>query len=67
MTNSISISDFSFQFTGHGHYRVSYTYPSGRQIWATINDMTLIDSTKNAYDPKKKDLQSLKNTIKYNN
>jgi hypothetical protein len=64
MANSISIFDFKFKFSGYGHYEVGYTYPSGKQIWATIDDMTLIDSTKNAYNPKKKDLQSLKNAIK---
>jgi hypothetical protein len=67
MTNSISITDFSFQFTGHGHYKVSYTYPSGKTISATINHMPLIDCTKNSDEPKKKDLIDLKNTIKYNN
>jgi hypothetical protein len=67
MTNSISITDFSFQFSGHGHYKVTYTYPSGKTISATINHMPLIDCTKNTDEPKKKDLIDLKRTIKYNN
>ena len=66
MTNSISITDFNFEFSGHGHYKVSYTYPSGKTITSTINHMPLIDATKNADEPKKKDLIGLKRTIKSN-
>ena len=66
MTNSISITDFNFEFSGHGHYKVSYTYPSGKTITSTINHMPLIDATKNADEPKKKDLIDLKRTIKFN-
>lgn len=61
MEKTISISDFSFQFAGYGHYKVTYTSPATGKSWtATTNDMPLIDSTKNAEDPKKKDLEILK-------
>ena len=66
MNNNIKITDFSFSFLGHGHYRVTYTYPSGKTITSTINHMPLIDATKNADEPKKKDLIDLKRTIKSN-
>ena len=64
MNNELKITDFSFSFSGHGHYRVTYTYPSGKTITSTINHMPLIDATKNADEPKKKDLIDLKRTIK---
>lgn len=63
--NTISIHDFRFEFAGHGHYKVTYTSPkTGKQWRRTINDMTLIDNTKNADEPKKKDLERLKRYVK---
>lgn len=63
--NTISIHDFRFKFAGHGHYKVTYTSPkTGKQWRRTINDMTLIDDTKNADEPKKKDLERLKRYVK---
>ena len=60
-TNRISISDFSFQFSGYGHYKVTYTSPVTGSSWtATTHDMPLIDETKNADEPKIKDLNRLK-------
>ena len=64
MSKSISITNFDFKFAGYGHYKVTYTYPSGKQIWSNINDMTIIDATKNSDSPKTKDLNTLKSLIK---
>lgn len=60
-----SISDFSFQFAGYGHYRVTYTSPkTGKAFTATTDNMPLIDATKNADNPKAKDLSHLKKVCK---
>lgn len=57
----ISISDFEFRTAGYGHYRVTYTsHTTGKQWSTVIDDMTIIDATKNSDNPKKKDLESLK-------
>ncbi len=65
MKTSISLSDFSFQFKGSGHYQVTYFSPNTNKEWsALITDMTLIDSTKNEDEPLKKDLNWLKTVIK---
>ena len=65
MKNSIKITDFDFQFVGYGHYKVTYTSPVTNKAWKnTITDMTLIDATKNEDQPKKKDLISLKKSLK---
>lgn len=66
-TTKISISDFEFTFWGYGHYKVTYTSPVTRKRWSTVtNDMPLIDVTKNADEPKKKDLETLKRLAKSN-
>lgn len=60
-----SISDFTFVFAGHGHYRVFYTSPATGRVWdKTTSNMPLIDATKNAENPKKCDLESLKRLVK---
>ena len=65
-TKQISISDFSFSFAGLGHYKVTYTSPVTGKKWSTItHDMPLIDATKNSDNPKKVDLNRLKNDCKY--
>jgi len=65
MKNSISISNFTFEFSGHGHYKVTYTsLVTGKSWTKTCNNMHLIDATKNADEPKKKDLNTLKNFCK---
>lgn len=67
MKNKISISDFRFQFTGYGHYKVTYTSPKTGKQWTTkTNNMPLIDETKNAEQPRIKDLIRLKNICKNN-
>lgn len=63
--NTISLSDFYFKFSGYGHYNVTYTSPNTGKSWTkTINDMPLIDLTKNAEQVKKVDLQHLKRVVK---
>ena len=66
MTQKISISDFSFVFSGYGHYKVTYTNPTNGKQWAKVtNNMPLIDATKNADEPKRKDLEELKYLVKH--
>lgn len=66
-TNKISISDFSFQFSGYGHYKVTYTSPVTYKKWTiTTNNMPLIDATKNTESPKQVDLNNLKRLCKNN-
>lgn len=65
-TPKISISDFSFKFTGYGHYKVTYTSPVTFKSWTkTTNNMPLIDATKNAEYPKRCDLERLKYMCKH--
>jgi hypothetical protein len=65
MKNSIKLSDFRFQFSGHGHYKVTYTSPvTGKNWTTTTSNMPLIDATKNADEPKKVDLNMLKYVCK---
>lgn len=66
MKNSIQLSDFKFEFAGYGHYKVTYQSPVTGKTWTrTTSDMPLIDATKNADEPKKKDLTVLKRLCKY--
>lgn len=68
MKNSISIHDFTFEFNGYGHYKVTYVSPvTGKKWTSVVNDMTLIDATKNADNPKKVDLEMLKRLLKIKN
>lgn len=65
MKTKTTISDFTFEFTGHGHYKVTYTSPVTGKKWAIVtNNMPLIDATKNAEIPKQRDLEILKCTCK---
>ena len=67
MINKICISDFRFEFSGYGHYKVTYTSPVTRKSWSVVtNDMRIIDDTKNADDPKKSRLNDLKKLCKSN-
>ena len=66
MTQKISISDFSFLPSGYGHYKVTYTSPTTGKQWVKVtNNMPLIDATKNADEPKRKDLEELKYLVKH--
>lgn len=63
--NQISIAHFNFQFSGYGHYKVTYTSPVTGKSWTkVINDMSTIDETKNAESPKIKSLNHLKYIVK---
>jgi hypothetical protein len=66
MKNKISLNDFSFRFSGNGHYDVTYTSPVTGSMWtATIDDMPLIDATKSNWDNVKiQDLNLLKKLCK---
>ncbi len=65
MRAKTTISNFRFEFAGYGHYKVIYTSPvTGKQWTATTNDMPLIDATKNADEPKRRDLETLKRVCK---
>lgn len=68
MKNKICISDFRFKLCGYGQYYVTYTSPITDKHWtAYITDMTIIDATKNADEPKIKDLVDLKFLCKTDN
>lgn len=65
MRAKTTISDFRFEFAGYGHYKVTCTSPvTGKQWTAKTNDMPLIDATKNADEPKRRDLETLKRVCK---
>ena len=65
MSNKISITDFSFQFSGYGHYKVTYRSPKTLKEYSkTTNNMPLIDETKNSENPKKVHLEQLKRLCK---
>ena len=65
MKTKISRTDFIFIPSGYGHYKVTYTSPKTGKEWTkTTSDMPLIDATKNAQEPKQKDLNLLKSFCK---
>lgn len=65
MKNKTQLSDFTFTFSGYGHYLVTYTSPKTGKTWSKmITDMTIIDDTRNADDPKQKDIDRLKKIVK---
>jgi hypothetical protein len=65
MKNNISIHNFRFEFLVRGHYNVTYTSPVTYKSWArVVNDMPLVDGTKNSECPKIKDLNKLKKYVK---
>ena len=65
MNAKISITDFTFEFSGYGHYKVTYTSPkTGKQFKTVVSYMPLIDATKNSDNPKVKDLNHLKTLCK---
>lgn len=60
-----TIFDFQFLPSGFGHYEVTYTSPVTGKKWRNItNNMPLIDATKNTEEPKRKDLEWLKQICK---
>lgn len=61
----IDITDFRFMPAGYGHYKVTYTSPNTGKSWSiATSNMPLIDATKNAENPKRKDLELLKKLCK---
>lgn len=65
MTQKISITDFSFKFSGYGHYKVTYQSPVTNKKWnKTTDNMPLIDETKNAEFPTQIALNELKRMCK---
>jgi hypothetical protein len=65
MKTKIKLSDFGFKFVSYGRYEVTYVSPVTRKEFKRqTTDMPLIDATKNADDPKRKDLEILKRICK---
>jgi len=61
----ISISDFQFTQSGYGCWRVRFISRNTGYSWETmVEDMDLIDSTKNEDFPKPADLIRLKRLCK---
>lgn len=57
--------DFNFQMQGYGAYKVQYTSPKTGKVWSKIiTDMQVIDATKNADEPKIKDIKELIRIVK---
>lgn len=57
MRTKTQLSDFTFRICGYGQYKVTYISPATGKEWsARVTDMTVIDSTKNADEPKLKSL-----------
>jgi hypothetical protein len=61
-----TINDFDFEFSGYGHYLVTYISPKTNKKWSVITtNMGLIDATKNeGHSAKKSDLIELKKICK---
>lgn len=68
-TPSISINDFSFVFTGYGHYLVTYTSPVTGKSWSRTLESSsrLFADTYECEQPSVKNLNSLKRFVKYSN
>lgn len=65
MKRTIQITDFRFTPSSYGQYRVTYTSPSTGMSWTQwVNDMQIIDATKNSDTPKQKYLMQLKRICK---
>lgn len=59
------LSDFDFAPAGYGHYKVTYTSPTTGRKWSKTTDRArLIDATRNADTPRRKDLEQLKKLCK---
>jgi hypothetical protein len=65
MRNKVSILDFNFKKVGSGVYLVRYTSPNTGAYWGRrIENMSIIDITKNSDNPMRKDLEKLRRLIK---
>lgn len=59
------LHNFSFTKVSSGCYKVTYITDNRGDFWiAYINDMTLIDATKNAEWAKAKDIEILRDEVK---
>lgn len=64
---SDDLHSFSFRFQSYGAYVVTYTTDRRGDYWkARIEDMMLIDATKNADVARVKDIQALYDAVKRN-
>lgn len=60
-----TISEFTFKFSGYGHYKVTHKSPkTDKESVCVTSNMPLIDATKNSDNPKQKDLNELKKICK---
>ena len=58
------LHNFGFRKTGSGCYQVTYTTDLRGDYWvATVNDMTLIDATKNAEWARLRDIEWLRHIV----
>lgn len=65
-SNKLRLGNFTFNFAGHGHYKVTFQSSVTKKTWTiTTNNMPLIDATRNnPFDYKMKDLVELKKLCK---
>jgi hypothetical protein len=63
MRTLLSITDFRFILSGYGHYVVIYTDSKGKEYSKTIDNMSLVDATKNADYPKQSDMRELRRQV----
>lgn len=60
------LHNFSFKFRSSGCYRVTYTTENRGDYWvADINEMPLIDATLNAEWARSKDIEHLRDSVKF--
>lgn len=64
MAKNNDLKAFNFHLVWYGIYTVTYTTNRGDYWVATINDMELIDNTKNADTVKSKDIEILRRAVK---
>lgn len=64
------LEGFTFRLVSSGAYQVTYESDYdcriGRYWTCRIEDMTIIDATKNAESPKRKDVEHLRRMVKRN-
>ena len=64
-STKLSLSNFTFVFSGFGHYRVTFFSTLTNKSWFVVTtDMPLIDLTKNCDNPTQINLIRLKRLCK---
>lgn len=59
------LHNFSFEYAGSGCVKVTYSTDNRGDYWITyINEMPIIDATKNAEWAKTKDIEHLRDMVK---